>query len=129
MNDPISDMLTRIRNSQMIGKDEVFVPFSNQKLRIAEILKSEGYLADVEKQEGPRGQKLRFLLKYKDGVGAITALERVSKPGRRIYMRCNDIPRVLQDMGIAIVSTSKGMMTGHQAKEKHLGGEVICKIW
>ncbi len=129
MNDPIADMLTRIRNAQAVKLEEVFVPFSKIKKRMAEILKSEGYLADFEEQEGQRGAKLRLVLKYDDGKGIITALERISKPGRRVYSRANELPRVLQGLGISIISTSRGLMTDREAKKLKLGGEVICKIW
>ncbi len=129
MNDPIADMLTRIRNAQAVKLEEVFVPFSKIKKRMAEILKTEGYLADFEEQEGQRGAKLRLVLKYEGGEGLFTALERISKPGRRVYSRASDLPRVLQGLGISIISTSKGLMTDREAKKLKLGGEVICKIW
>jgi len=129
MNDPIADMLTRIRNATTVGKDEVFVPYSNIKLKIAQVLKAEGYLLDVEKQEGPSGEKIRLQLKYNDKESVISKLERVSKPGRRVYAKRTALPRVLEGMGILIISTSQGIMTDHQAREKKLGGEIICKIW
>lgn len=129
MNDPIADMLTRIRNAQAVKLEEVFVPFSKIKKRMAEILKAEGYLADFEEQEGQRGAKLRLLLKYDQGHGTITALERVSKPGQRVYKKATELPRVLQGLGISIISTSRGLMTDREAKKQKLGGEVICRIW
>lgn len=129
MNDPIADMLTRIRNAQAVKLEEVFVPFSKIKKRMAEILKAEGYLADFEEQEGQRGAKLRLLLKYADGKGTITALERISKPGRRVYSGVADLSKVLQGLGISIISTSRGLMTDREARQQKLGGEVICKIW
>ncbi len=129
MNDPIADMLTRIRNTQSVAREDVFIPFSKLKLRMAEILKAEGYVLDVEKQESSTGFKLRVLLKYKDGSGVITELKRISKPGRRIYVKRSDIPRVLQGMGISIVSTSKGLMTDKEARQQKLGGEILCEIW
>lgn len=129
MNDPIADMLTRIRNAQAVKLEEVFVPFSKIKKRMAEILKAEGYLADFEEQEGQRGAKLRLLLKYEQGKGTITALERVSKPGRRVYSGAADLSKVLQGLGISIISTSRGLMTDREARKQKLGGEVICKIW
>ncbi len=129
MNDPIADMLTRIRNAQAVKLEEVFVPFSKIKKRLAEILKAEGYLADFEEQEGQRGAKLRLLLKYDQGKGTITALERVSKPGRRVYSGAADLPKILQGLGISIISTSRGLMTDREARKQKLGGEVICKIW
>ncbi len=129
MNDPIADMLTRIRNAQAVKLEEVFVPFSKIKKRMAEILKAEGYLADFEEQEGQRGAKLRLLLKYEQGKGTITALERISKPGRRVYSGAADLSRVLQGLGISIISTSRGLMTDREARKQKLGGEVICKIW
>ncbi len=129
MNDPIADMLTRIRNAQAVKLEEVFVPFSKIKKRMAEILKAEGYLADFEEQEGQRGPKLRLLLKYEQGKGIIDTLERISKPGRRVYRRATELPKVLQGLGISIISTSKGLMTDREAKKQKLGGEIICKIW
>ncbi len=129
MNDPIADMLTRIRNSLLMAQDEVFVPFSKMKLQIAQILKSEGYIVDVEKQEGPSGEKLRLQLKYDSGAPVISNLERISKPGRRVYVKRNELPQVLSGMGIAIVSTSQGVMTDKEARQQKLGGEVICNIW
>lgn len=129
MNDPIADMLTRIRNAISVNRDEVFVPFSNIKMRIAEILKAEGYIIDLEKQEGPRGEKIRLQLKYQEGRPAISVLERVSKPGRRVYAKRVDIQRVLEGMGISVVSTSKGVMSDKDARKQKLGGEIICKIW
>lgn len=129
MNDPIADMLTRIRNAQAVKLEEVFVPFSKIKKRLAEILKAEGYLVDFEEQEGQRGAKLRLLLKYEQGKGTITALERVSKPGRRVYSGAADLSKVLQGLGISIISTSRGLMTDREARKQKLGGEVICKIW
>lgn len=129
MNDPIADMLTRIRNAQAVKLEEVFVPFSKIKKRMAEILKAEGYLADFEEQEGQRSAKLRLLLKYENGKGIITALERISKPGRRVYSGAADLSKVLQGLGISIISTSRGLMTDREARQQKLGGEVICKIW
>lgn len=129
MNDPIADMLTRIRNAQAVKLEEVFVPFSKIKKRMAEILKAEGYLADFEEQEGQRGAKLRLLLKYEQGKGTMTALERISKPGRRVYSGSADLAKVLQGLGISIISTSRGLMTDREARKQKLGGEVICKIW
>jgi small subunit ribosomal protein S8 len=129
MNDPIADMLTRVRNAQAVKLPEVFVPFSKMKQKIAEILKGEGFLNDVEVQEGPRGVKLRLLLKYHQGKGVIETLERVSKPGRRVYSRSSELPRILQGLGIAIISTSRGVMTDKNARQLKLGGEIICKVW
>jgi len=129
MNDPIADMLTRIRNALLTNKEEVFVPYSNIKFQIAQILKAEGYIIDIEKQEGPSGAKLRIQLKYDAGAPVISNLERVSKPGRRIYAKRTELPRILSGMGISIISTSKGVMTDKSARKQKLGGEIICNIW
>lgn len=129
MNDPIADMLTRIRNALLTNKDEVFVPYSNIKFQIAQILKAEGYIIDIEKQEGPRGIKLRIQLKYDSGTPVISNLKRVSKPGRRIYVKRTELPKVLSGMGISIISTSRGVMTDKNARQQRLGGEIICNIW
>ncbi|PKO11680.1 MAG: 30S ribosomal protein S8 [Chloroflexi bacterium HGW-Chloroflexi-10] len=135
VNDPISDMLTRIRNGLMVQQSAVAMPNSKIKVEIARILKEEGYIEDFEVLEGeqPYLASLRVKLKY---VGerrfrrpVITGLERVSRPGRRFYTRKQDIPWVLSGMGIAILSTPKGVMTGQRARQLNVGGELLCKIW
>jgi len=135
VSDPIADMLTRIRNAVMAGQTVTAMPSSKMKVAIAKILKKEGFIKDYEVVEGERrGQKtLRVHLKYigkrRDRRPVLTGLERVSKPGRRVYASRHDIPWVLSGMGIAIVSTSRGVMTGREARKQGVGGEVICKVW
>ncbi len=135
VNDPIADMLTRIRNALMVGHQMVALPSSKLKVAIAKILKEEGYIASFETVEGTiTGQKvLRIRLKYvgerRDRKSVITGLERISRPGRRVYTNKREIPWVLSGMGIAIVSTPKGVMTGQRARQIGVGGEILCKIW
>ncbi len=128
MTDPISDMLTRIRNAQAALLKHAVISHSRLKEAIARILKTEGYVADVTIEGSPR-KTLKLTLKYTGKKGIIEGLRRVSKPGLRHYVGARDIPRVLGGMGIAIVSTSQGLMTGTQARHKNLGGELLCYIW
>ena len=130
VSDPIADMLTRVRNASRARHLEVVVPASRTKREIARILKEEGFIADVrEEREGP-AQLLRIQLKYVDGkVSVVSGLKRISKPGLRVYAQKTDIPRVLGGLGIVIVSTSKGIMTGAQAKQAALGGEILAYVW
>jgi small subunit ribosomal protein S8 len=134
-SDPIADMLTRIRNAHMAGHNSVSLPSSKLKLAIAQILRQEGYIEDYAVQNdgnGPQGT-LRLSLKYvgtrRDRRPVISGIERVSTPGRRVYARRRDIPWVLSGMGIAILSTPKGVMTGARARQLGVGGEVLCKVW
>ncbi len=134
-SDPIADLLTRIRNAHMAGHTAVSLPTSKLKLAIAQILKQEGYIEDFSDQPGeasPQGT-LRLALKYvgtrRERKPVISGIERVSTPGRRVYARKRDIPWVLSGMGIAILSTPKGVMTGTRARQLGVGGEVICKVW
>ncbi len=131
MTDPIADMLTRIRNAGMARHKQVSMPSSKMKLEIARILKEEGFIRGYDLQNTDKPQPtLRLHLKYdEEGKPAILALQRVSKPGRRIYAGRNEIPWVRSGLGIAIVSTSKGVMTGRQARREGVGGEVICYVW
>ncbi len=135
VSDPIADMLTRIRNAVMAGQPMTAMPSSKIKVDIAKILKTEGFVNDFEVVDGDRvGQKvLRIRLKYigerRERRPVLTGLERVSKPGRRIYTGKRDIPWVLSGMGISILSTSKGVMTGREARKLGVGGEVVCKVW
>jgi len=135
VNDPIADMLTRIRNAVMIGHTAVAMPNSKIKVAIAEILKAEGFIDSYKVVDGdPVDHKvLRLRLKYvglrRARQSVITGLERVSRPGRRIYTRKQDIPWVLSGIGIAILSTPKGVMTGTRARQLGVGGEVLCKVW
>ena len=130
ISDPIADMLTRVRNASRARHTEVIVPASRTKREIARILKEEGFIADVrEERDGPT-VLLRLQLKYVDGkVPVVSGLKRISKPGLRVYARKTDIPRVLGGLGVVIVSTSKGIMTGTQAKQAQLGGEILAYIW
>jgi small subunit ribosomal protein S8 len=130
VSDPIADMLTRVRNASRARHTEVVVPASRTKREIARILKEEGFIADVrEERDGPT-QLLRIQLKYVDGkVSVVSGLKRISKPGLRVYAQKTEIPRVLGGLGIVIVSTSKGIMTGAQAKQAALGGEILAYVW
>lgn len=129
MTDPISDMLTRIRNANRLHKPEVQMPYSKALHAIAEILEREGFVARVEKIEDRFGQ-LAIRLKYDDGGRPILrSLRRISKPGRRVYARTSELPVVLSNTGIAILSTSSGIMTNKEAKQKGVGGEVLCEIF
>ncbi len=130
MTDPIADLLTRIRNAQLAKHRSVSLPASRMKLAIVKILKEEGYVDDFEQlAEGHQGV-IRVQLKYgKGGEWAITGLERVSRPGRRIYRGKDEIPKVLGGLGITILSTPKGVITGTQCRELGVGGEVLCNVW
>ena len=128
MTDPISDMLTRIRNASMALLTDIEMPHSRMKEGIARILKKEGYIIDCA-VEGKTIKKLKLKLKYQDRKGVIEGLRRVSSPGLRRYARSTEIPRVLGGMGIAIVSTSRGLMTGVQARQENVGGELLCYVW
>jgi small subunit ribosomal protein S8 len=130
VSDPIADMLTRVRNASRARHTEVVVPASRTKREIARILKEEGFIADVREERAGPAQLLRIELKYVDGkVPVVSGLKRISKPGLRVYAQKTDIPRVLGGLGIVIVSTSKGIMTGSQAKQAQLGGEILAYIW
>lgn len=129
ITDPISDLLTRLRNAQMAGHDAVNAPSSKVKVAIAKILKEEGYLSEVNVyQEGPKAT-LHVGLIYDGRKPKIRSIKRISTPGRRVYRKSTELPRVLSDMGIAIVSTSAGLMTNKTARKRHLGGEIICEIF
>jgi small subunit ribosomal protein S8 len=128
MQDPIADMLTRIRNGQSAGKKVVSMPSSKVKLSIANVLKDEGYISDITKQENDGKAELSIELKYHQGRPVIDMIKRVSKPSLRIYKRSNELPRVLDGLGIAIVSTSHGVMTDRAARKTGHGGEVLCIV-
>jgi small subunit ribosomal protein S8 len=127
--DPIADMLTRIRNAIMASHESVLVPSSKIKLSIAKILKEEGFIDRYEVLKGNPQPMIKIHLKYTDEQPAILGLERVSKPGLRVYVEGHEIPRVYGGWGIAILSTSKGIMTGQEAWRQHIGGEILCYVW
>ena len=130
VNDPIADMLTRIRNAQIAKHDAVVLPASNTKKAIAKILLAEGYVKSVDFiDDGPQGS-IKIVLKYVNGKQPVIAgLKRISKPGLRVYARSEELPKVLGGLGIAIVSTSKGLMTDKEARKENIGGEVLAYIW
>jgi small subunit ribosomal protein S8 len=128
MSDPIADMLTRIRNAQMVGHTEVAMPASRLKTSIAKVLKDEGYIEDFALRENGVMKELRIALKYYAGRPVIERLERVSKPGLRVYRGRDDIPRVMNGLGVAILSTSRGVMTDRKARADGVGGEVLCIV-
>ncbi|WP_027410247.1 30S ribosomal protein S8 [Anoxybacteroides tepidamans] len=130
MTDPIADMLTRIRNANMVRHEKLEVPASKMKKEIAEILKREGFIRDVEYIEDNKQGILRIFLKYgPNNERVITGLKRISKPGLRVYAKANEVPRVLNGLGIAILSTSQGILTDKEARQKGTGGEVLAYIW
>ena len=131
VNDPVADMLTRIRNAQVAKHDAVLVPASNTKKAIAKILLAEGYVKAVDYVKDGSSNNIKIVLKYLDGKNqpVIAGLKRISKPGLRVYAKCNDLPKVLGGLGIAIISTSKGIMTDKQARQSAVGGEVMAYIW
>ena len=128
MTDPIADMLTRIRNAQATEKPSVFVPASKVKRAIAQVLKDEGYIEDFAVRENDGKAMIEIGLKYYAGKPVIEKIERVSRPGLRIYKGRDDIPRVMNGLGVAIVSTSRGVMTDRRARETGVGGEVLCVV-
>jgi len=135
MTDPVADMLTRIRNAMRVGHPAVAMPSSKLKVEIARILKEEGFIAghEVVDGESPTHKVLRMRLRYvgerRNRRPVITGLERVSSPGRRVYSGKRDIPWVLSGMGVAILTTPKGVMTGQRARQLGVGGEILCKVW
>ena len=134
-SDPIADMLTRIRNGVMAGHSQVAIPSSKIKAEIAKILKEEGFIENFEVADGEKAEQkvLRVKIKYvgerRERRPVISGLERVSKPGRRVYTKRQDIPWVLSGIGVAILSTPKGVMTGQRARQLGIGGEILCKVW
>lgn len=132
-SDPIADMLTRIRNAMMIDQKATQVPLSKLKVEIARVLKQEGYIEDYEVGSETPAPMIHVKLKYygdrRHSRPVITGLERVSRPGRRVYVKRDELPWVLSGMGIAIVSTSQGVMTADEARVKGVGGEILCKVW
>jgi len=130
VTDPIADMLTRIRNAIMVRHDSVLVPSSKLKLAVSKILKEEGFINDYEVVRGKPHRTIKIHLKYRDrNQPVVSGLERVSKPGLRIYVQKGEIPRVYGGLGIAVLSTAKGVMTGQQAWRQGIGGELLCYVW
>ena len=132
MTDPIADMLTRIRNGNVAFHDEVAMPSSKVKEALAKILEREGYIEgfDVEDQTDRPGKKLKITMKYtSDRERTISGLRRISKPGLRVYTKSSEVPRVLGGMGIAILSTNQGLMTDREARQRRVGGEILCHVW
>ncbi|MFA5400386.1 MAG: 30S ribosomal protein S8 [Dehalococcoidia bacterium] len=129
VTDPIADLLTRVRNAAMARHDSVNIPASKMKIAVAKILKDEGFISDYSVVKGEPQRMIKITLKYIDKQPAFIGLERVSKPGLRIYSGKKEIPRVYGGLGIAVISTSKGLMTGQEAWKKNIGGEVLCYVW
>ncbi len=132
MTDPISDMLSRVRNGALARHDRVEMPHSTLKFSVAQVLKSEGFIDDVRESEGQAGapKTLTLVLRYdREKESAIDGVRRVSAPGRRVYVRFDRIPRVLGGMGISILSTSRGVMADRTAREQRVGGELLCEVW
>ncbi len=130
MNDPIGDMLTRIRNSQMRGKSTVLTPASKMRIRVLDVLQAEGYIRGYEQITGADGHPaIEISLKYFEGTPVIREMKRVSKPGRRVYLGVKDIPQVRQGLGVSIVSTPKGVMSDAAARAANVGGEVLCTVF
>ncbi len=129
VTDPIADLLTRVRNAAMARHDGVSIPASKMKIAVARILKDEGFISDFSIVKSEPQRMIKITLKYIDKQPAFIGLERVSKPGLRIYTGKKEIPRVYGGLGIAVISTSKGLMTGQEAWKKNIGGEVLCYVW
>ncbi len=132
MTDPIADMLTRIRNGNVAMRDEILMPASKQKSALAEVLKREGFIADysiVQDDQGP-GKLLKISMKYgEDRQRTISGIKRISTPGLRVYRGATEVPRVLGGLGVAVLSTSQGLMTDREARKRNVGGEVMCFVW
>lgn len=129
MTDPISDMLARIRNATLARQDRTEIPLSSIKVRIADILKAEGYVSDYRVDESGFGKIIVFLKYGRDRESAIAGMRRHSRPGRRVYVGYREIPRVHNGLGVAIMSTSRGVMTDKTAREQKVGGEILCEVW
>lgn len=129
VNDPIGDLLTQIRNASLAGRQTVAVPYSNMKFAVAKILRQEGYVGEMEKTGTDPKANLLIHLKYSGDTPVITGIKRVSKPGLRWYVNRSEIPIVVGGMGVAIVSTPQGVMSGRDAKKKGIGGELLCTVW
>ena len=130
MTDPIADMLTRIRNANTVGHETVEIPASKMKKAIAEILKEEGYITDFDVIEDDKQGMIKVTMKYgSNKERVISGIKKISKPGLKVYAKANEVPKVLGGLGIAIISTSYGLMTDKEAKAKHVGGEVVAYVW
>ena len=129
LSDPIGDMLARIKNAQMRSQKKVEMPSSKFKTKIAEVLKEEGFIIDFKVEENEKKQNLIIILKYNFGNPVINTIERVSKPGRRIFSSAESLPKINNGLGIAIISTPKGVMTDIDARKQRVGGEIICKVF
>ncbi len=129
MTDPISDLLTRIRNGQMVKKSKITCPSSKLKVAILKVLQDEGYIRAYEVSENEKGKQVEISLKYFDGKPVIKEISRVSKPGMRVYSSVKTMPSYKNNMGITILSTSKGVMTNFSARDANLGGEILCRIY
>ena len=129
VSDPIADALTRIRNANLVKHENVSMPSSNLKVELVKVLQSEGYIDSYTVEEKDGFKALNVNLKYVNGQSVITGLQRISKPGLRVYSKAKNMPRVFDGMGIAVISTSKGLMTEKQARAEKLGGEVLCYVW
>ncbi len=130
MTDPVADLLARIRNALMAKHDRLDVPLSSLKQRLVDLLKREGFIEDFEVVDGEPVKSVRIYLRYtSDGAPAIRRLARISRPGRRVYRGADDVKPVLNGLGVAIISTSMGLLTDREAREKRIGGEVLCEVW
>ena len=129
VTDPIADFLIRIRNASKAKKLRVDIPASKMKAGLAEILKNNGYIYDYQIVEDSKQNVITVVLKYTDGTPAISGMKKISKPGLRIYKRSTELPRVLNGLGTAVISTSKGLLTDKEARQQSVGGEVVCYIW
>lgn len=129
MTDPIADMLTRIRNANQMKKKTVDIPASKLKLQIAELLKNEGYITNYREINKEPQNVLRITMKYLQNERVVKGLKRISKPGLRVYAKTNEIPKVLNGLGIAVVSTSSGLMTDREARKQRVGGEILAYVW
>lgn len=128
LTDPIADMFTRIRNAHLARKEELVLPFSKIKFSIGELLEREKFIKKIEKIKD-RHDQIKIWLRYDNGEPGIQSIKRVSKPGRRVYMKNKELPRVLSGQGILIISTPQGVMTDQEARKEHLGGEIICEVY
>ena len=129
LSDPIGDMFTRIRNGQLRSLSFVKIPASNFRLKILEVLKAEGYIKNILIEDEKNKRNLKVDLKYYEGIPVIKEIKRISKPGRRVYSRANSIPRVMNGLGLAILSTPKGFMSDTESRKNNVGGEIICRIF